>query len=73
MSLSRNKYVTIYYKVITLAQGVLQRIFQNGSGSGSEEMHGVSLIEIVLDAFSITVFIFSIVMLFINNVVRYIV
>jgi len=34
-------------------------------------MHGVSLIEIVADAFSITVFIFSMVMLFINNVLRH--
>jgi len=70
MSLNLNKYVSIYYKVITLSQGVLQRIFQNGSGSGGEEMHGVSLIEIVVDAFSITVFSFSMVMLFINNVLR---
>jgi len=73
MSLSRNKYVSIYYKVITSSQGVLQRIFQNGSGSGGEEIHGVSLIEIVVDAFSITVFICSMVMLFINNVVRHII
>jgi len=66
MSLNRNEY-TKYYKVITLSQGVLQGIFQNGSGSGGEEMHGVSLIKFVVDAFSITVFIFSMVMLFING------
>jgi len=73
MSLNRNKYVSIYYKVLTLSQGVLLRIFQNGSGSRGEEMHGVSLIEIVVDVFSITVFIFSMVMLFINNVWRHII